>query len=178
MNEDIKKDIADSITQSISYLKQDNSEDLKELSNHNIHNASIYHDGHSIVLAVIIYSLSKISLKPYNKILVLNLLNKMKQNIKSNNPKEYEQFQRQLLAYIRKNDTKFSSYISEVLTQAQIKKGTALYEHGLSSETATSILGISQWDLMNYLGNVKAEKFPVRKTDIKSRLEFTRGLFN
>lgn len=177
MNSNIKKDIINSIDKTLLALKKDNFESLKELSNHNIHNASIYYDEYSIILTVIIYSLSKIFLKPFNKDLILNLLTQMKNSMKNNNLNLYQTAQKQLLTYIEKIDKEFSSYISQVLTQAQIKKSTLLYEHGLSIETAAHILGISQWDLMNYLGNVKTTNFAVPKTDIKSRIEFTRSLF-
>ena len=43
---------------------------------------------------------------------------------------------------------------------------------------SANILGISQWELMDYIGKTKMEDTFQNKEDIKAKLEFTRNLFN
>ena len=77
-------------------------------------------------------------------------------------------------------DSKLKMYVGEVINQAQIKKGSKIYEHGLSAQIAASILGISQWELMNYIGktSVFESESTTRVSQVKNRIKFTRGLFS
>ena len=63
MNEIIKKDILEVLNDLIKILKSKEGSNwigIKELSNHVIHNASVFQDEDSISVAVLTYALSKI----------------------------------------------------------------------------------------------------------------------
>ena len=60
MNPIVKKDILNILRESVSVIKQGELFKLKELSDHVIHNATIFQDQYSITIAVTIYSMSKI----------------------------------------------------------------------------------------------------------------------
>lgn len=182
MNKIIKKDILSIISKTIEILKVKEEKDvieLKYLSNHTIHNASIFQDEDSVSIAILIYSLSKsierklgeLNLKP-----ILDLLSSSSNYLKKDNIDEYRKTIKKLFSLISKIDAKLKLYIEEVIKQAQIKKGSQLYRHGISLARAAEILGISQWELMNYIGHTKITDFESR-SDIESRLKFTRGLF-
>ena len=52
-----------------------------------------------------------------------------------------------------------------------------MHEHGISMGQVAESLGVSLWDIMDYVGKTRIiDKFEYR-TDMKSKLEFTRGLF-
>ena len=52
-----------------------------------------------------------------------------------------------------------------------------MYEHGISLGQVADALGVSMWELMDYIGKTRiVDKFG-SETDIKQKLEFTRGLF-
>ena len=183
MDKIIKKDILSIISKTIEILKIKEEKDiieLKELSNHTIHNASIFQDEDSISIAILIYSLSKIIERKFGELNfrpILNLLIASSDHLKKDNHKEYRKTIRELFSLISKIDTKLKLYIGEVINQAQIKKGSQLYRHGISLERASEILGVSQWELMGYVGHTKITDTQLGVFDVKSRLNFTRGLF-
>jgi hypothetical protein len=179
MEDNIKKDIIHIIDSGIDSLQKRDFSPLKVLSNETVHNASIFHDEASVTIAVIMYAMSKIAFRPrFNLNKGITCLINMKGALISSDAELYTLEQNKLLNYINSIDFRLSNFVEHVLVEAQIKKGWKLYDHGLSIETSADFLGISQWDLMNYLGNTRPLEINDRKTDIKSRLEFARRLFN
>ncbi len=75
MRAEIKQDIISIIKDALLAIKQDDTEKLKEISNHTLHDASIFQDKHSTSIAVIVYSLSKIfeknKYKEYKQVIYL-----------------------------------------------------------------------------------------------------------
>ncbi len=178
MNEKIKRDIIAIIDECLKYINIQDIAGIKELSNHTIHNASIFQDQDSISIAVIMYALSKIfdRKKTISKD-IINILKKAKLALKNNKFELYRKTIKSLIENISKEDSKLKLYIQEVIEQAQIKKGSKLYEHGISMAQAASLLGISQWDLMNYVGKTKISDAFKEAMSVEQRLKFTRGLF-
>ncbi|MBL7054948.1 hypothetical protein ISS05_04290 [Candidatus Woesearchaeota archaeon] len=180
MNQTIKKDILSILSDTITILRDKETVDLKELSNHTIHNASIFQDEDSVSIAILIYSLSKVIERKPGKLdfkLLSNLLNLAWGYLKKDDTAEYRKSIKKLFNLISKIDSRLKLYMEEVIRQAQIKKGSQLYRHGISLARASEILGISQWELMNYIGHTKITEIEA-KADIRSRLDFTRGLFS
>ncbi|MBS1267137.1 MAG: hypothetical protein MAG795_01109 [Candidatus Woesearchaeota archaeon] len=177
MNETVKKDLINAAKNAIKILKRGDYFELKELSNHTIHNASIFQDQYSISNAVIMYSLSKVlergnlDGKKYIKLLE-NGINFLKRD----DVASYKAITKKILQHISKSDLKLKMYIEKVIRQAEIKKGTKLYDHGISIGQAASVLGISQWELMNYVGKTQITDHS-KPPDIKEKIQFTRGLF-
>lgn len=184
MDEIVKKDALKIIERVIEILRVKEEKDvqeLKDLSNHTIHNASVFQDECSVSIAVVIYALSKIiDRNPnelnYNKI--LNFLKKARKALINNEEHGLKLAIRKLFSEISKIDNKLSLYIHEVINDAQIKKGCKLCEHGLSTAKASQLMGVSQWELMNYLGKTKMHENVLGIIDVRTRLKFTRGLFS
>lgn len=182
MNKIIKDDTLSIILKTIETLKEKEETDvieLKNLSNHTIHNASVFQDEDSVSIAILVYSLSKIIERKFGELdfkPILNLLNISCAYLRKDNINEYRKTIKKLFNLISKIDSKLKLYIGEVIRQAQIKKGSQLYRHGISLARASEILGISQWELMNYIGHTKITDTEA-KEDIRSRLNFTRRLF-
>lgn len=154
MNETIQKDslsILEGVTSAIKD-SQVNSDILFEYSNRCTHNASIFQDQDTIRLAIVVYSLYKIH-KRFTKIPddLAKLLFSAKQSIKSYNVEQYRADITKVIDKISKISS-LQPYISQVLDDARIKKGAKLVDHGISVGQAADVLGVSQWEMQNYLG--------------------------
>ena len=147
MNKIIKEDILAIISKTIEILRKKEEKDiveLKELSNHTIHDSSIFQDTDSISIAILIYSLSKVIERQFGELdfkPILNLLNSAFNCLKKENTADYRKAIKGLFSLISRIDTKLKLYIEEVIKQAQVKKGSQIYRHGISIERTAEILG-------------------------------------
>lgn len=183
MLEYIRQNIIKLIPRVISALKKRDVLALKDLSNRTIHSASVYQDQSSLTFALTVYSLSKIVERGKDSKAFANFLNKVVEGLEHsrdlllvNNIDGYKKNRNSLLESIGKMDNKLKFYIEEVIDKAKIKKGSKLHEHGLSIRKVSDLLGISQWELMNYIGKVKLE-YTKPAVGIMERLKFARKLF-
>ncbi|MBW2999803.1 hypothetical protein KY339_03950, partial [Candidatus Woesearchaeota archaeon] len=183
MNEDIKDSIIDIINEVVKALNERNSIRLRRLSNYSIHNASIFQDEDSVSMAVIIYSIAKIIERyRYNETAAWTKnysdfareLVQAKNDLEKNNFEHYRIVIKGLFKEISKVDTKLRIYIEEVIAKSKIKKGSLIYEHGISLARAAEILGISQWELMNYVGKTTIVTRLDEAVSIKKRIERVR----
>lgn len=182
MDEVVKRDILKVLSDVAQILKIEEEKDvaeLRELSNHTIHNASIYQDEDSVSIAILIYSLSKVIERREGKMnynVLLKLITNAKKNLEQTKVDEYRKVIKKIFNFIATIDTKLKLYIEEVINQAEIKKGSKLYEHGISMARASEILGISQWELMFYIGKTRLTDVK-GGVKVKERLNYARSLF-
>ncbi len=177
MNESVKTDLISAAKNAIEILKRKEYFELKELSNHTIHNASIFQDEYSVSNAVIMYSLSKVLERgQLDGSRYIKLFEQGIGFLQKNDISSYKAISKKMLELISKSDIKLKMYIEEVIRQAEIKKGTKLYDHGISLGQAANVLGISQWELMNYVGKTQISDHG-QSTNIVKKIKFTRGLF-
>jgi len=142
-------------------LEQKNTIVLKELSNRTIHTASTAQDSDSIMIAVVMYSLSKIversqyqQLKGFD-----NFYNschrRIERAIEALKKHDHRGFFREIQE-IQKSISKISGslheYVEDVFMKAKINKASRIYEHGISMGKTAKLLGISQWELSRYIG--------------------------
>ena len=184
MNDLIKKDILSVLTELSVILKERKETDIteiKSLSNHVIHNSSVFQDEDSVSVAILIYALSKIIERKqkdfdYNKI--LGMLNSCISSLKNNEDENFRESIKNIFDFIRMMDKKLKMYIHEVINQAQIKKGCKLCEHGISAARASEVLGISRWELMHYIGKTTLIEQFSEPVNASQRLKFARSLFS
>lgn len=183
MNDIIKKDIIAVLTELIGILKYKDESDvleIKELSNHIIHNASVFQDEDSVSIAVLIYSLSKIIERKQRAIdykRLADMVNTSIAALQNGDEQEFRKSIKNIFSFIRAIDEKLKLYISEVINQAQIKKGCKLCEHGISAARASEVLGISQWELMHYIGKTTLIDKNNEPVNIFRRMKIARSLF-
>ena len=181
MDETVKADIIDVLTTALNILKIREEKDvfeLKKLSNRTIHDASIFQDEYSVSVAVSIYAISKIIERGgYVDKEVINILSSAKKFLLEDNTTWYRIAMKKLFEKISQLDIKLQLYIGEVINQAQIKKGSKLYEHGISLARAAEILGVSQWQLMDYLGKTQIPDETYERFGIRNRLKTARSIF-
>jgi hypothetical protein len=187
LDEDIRLQIQKILSGTIEGIIENNPSELVSLSNITIHNASIHQDQDSITIAVLVYSLSKIyqrqdyaRKKGWNNFnsSVLKGLNLALDAIHNNDFKEYEKILTVFFNLINKLDKGLKKYIQSVFDSAKITKASRLYEHGISLGRTADLLGITQYELMNYTGNTFIADMNESKTkDIGERIKYARRLF-
>lgn len=184
MDEIVKRDALQILNRVIDILGVKEEKDvteLKDLSNHTIHNSSVFQDEISVSMAVLIYALSKIIERKQNDLdyrQILVFLKIAKKYLEDNEEAKFNVVMKKLFSEISSIDNKLKLYVQEVINQAQVRKGSKLYAHGLSYAKASAILGISQWELMNYIGKTKLNDSTLDIVDVRARLKFARGLFS
>jgi hypothetical protein len=168
-------------------LIEENSLEIRELSNRITHTASIHQEADILSLAVIIYALSKIvSRKDYQEEKnwgkffegFLKNIDDMIQALKKDDLKRFHnevQANRQLIQKLSGN---LRDYIKEVFRNAKINKASRLYEHGISREKTAKILGISLWELSEYSGRTGIHNVNLAVTmSIKQRIKLAEEIF-
>ena len=186
MKDVAKNTIMSVLDRVIPYVKEKDSVGLKDISDETIAYGSIFQDEDSISIAVVTYALSKIierchfqepkHWKNFHQHIV-DYLKSASASLKKNNVKSYRNSIKNLFDIIENLDNKLALYIQEVVEKAKIKKGSLIYEHGISLSRVSELLGISNWELMNYVGNtqiIDSEKEILGSID---RLNFTRKIF-
>ncbi|MBD3263056.1 hypothetical protein GF374_01610 [Candidatus Woesearchaeota archaeon] len=180
-----KKDVLAVLRDARSAIKKKLYGNLHGLSDHVIHSISIYQDRDIVDVAVAIYALHKIynkerhrkhkKIKSFTKD-ILNLLNQSIKNLQKNNYEEFRKDIKEILAHIQKLDRKINVYMEDVLDFARVKKGSRIYEHGISLGQAAKTAGVTKWELMPAAGETKTHEKYV-KPITKKRLELIENLF-
>ncbi len=181
MEPTVKEDIIDVLDRAIKIIKEQRFIELSELSNHTIHDASIFQDEDSVSMAILIYSLSKTVQRCAEKGVpcaeLAGHLTDARDALKDDELGKYNAAIKKLFEVVNSFDKKLKLYIEEVINKAKVKKGSKLYEHGISIARTANILGISQWELMSYVGKTSITDFMEEKVSATKRLQMARGLF-
>jgi len=168
-------------------LEQGDTGQLRDLSDRTIHSASVYQHTDYILLATVIYTLSKllerrekIKIKNWNEFIrgVGNLLSLAVSSIQRN---KYKQFIRVLIKtknYIENSSSEIKPYVSELLRKASINKASKVYEHGISLSKTTKLLGVTPWELSEYIGGKESSELKLNKTlEVKDRISLAMEFF-
>ncbi len=175
---ELKEDYLNVIRGALKALRKNDISSLKEISNHTIHDASIFQDELSISLAITIYSLSKIiEREGKTDPKIESILNNSAGLISRNDFEGLKENIKKLFKLISDKDTRLKLYIDEVFRQARIKKGGKIYEHGISIGQVAEILGISQWELMSYVGKTKIAEYATPKISAQQRIAVAKEIF-
>ncbi len=174
----VKKDIIAVLENSINAIKNADIVALRDESDHIVHGSAIYQHQESIQTAIVIYALSKILER--GKTIDARILSAMKKAIEFMRVDNYRGFNteiKNMLDMISTVDNQLSRYMQHIITEAQIKKGSKVYEHGISLGKTAEMFGISQWELMKYIGKTRMSEYSAETIPIERRLQFARGLF-
>lgn len=179
--------LIDILSRTIKALEKEDTAELKNLSDQTIHSASVYQHTDYILVAVIVYSLSKI-LERKNvlriaqwSIFIKNINSFLTLCISSLQQKKHAQFLKLLnktKQRLEQESGDMRPLIKEVLRKASINKASKIYEHGISLAKTTKLLGISQWELSEYVGSKETPQNYLNKTiDVKSRVKMAMEFF-
>jgi hypothetical protein len=178
MNRKIRIDILAILRGAIKILRKGDASALRELSDHTVHNASIFQDHYSVTIAVIIYALSK-TVDRMAKVepKIIEQLLTAREHLKANAMEDFDKDLQELVQTISHCDSQMPKYVHQVMSEARIKKASRIYEHGISLAQTARLLGTTQWELMKYVGQTTISDNFAEGISAKSRLEFARGLF-
>ncbi len=176
----IKEDILNVLKEVIEALKKEDYAALSELSNHTIHDASIFQEDDPLTLAILIYALSKVISRSIERRQacpsVAPSLQKAYDALQDDDDNAYRAVIKNMLREIGEMDAQLKMYIQEVVQKAKIKKASKLYEHGISIARTAELLGLSQWELQNYIGKTVTD-IPHDGMRVGERLRKARELF-
>jgi len=176
----VRKDIISAIDEVIGAISKKDYIRISEISNHTIHDASIFQDDDSLTLAVLLYALSKVMqaciVAQEECPLVAPSLIKAKEALLEDDENSYRTETKNILRKIVKEDSQLKFYIQDVINRAKIKKASKMHEHGISIARTAELLGISQWELQTYIGKLTGRSFDGGST--LQRLKKARELFS
>ncbi len=178
MNQIIKTDILSILSETRKVIEHNEIAKLKDISNHTIHNASIFQDSDSIMIAVIVYSLYKILSSNSSSVgIILKKLFELENSLAQDKLDDFREKSKSMLKFLSKKSKDFNKNVKEVIRQAQIKKGSKLYDHGISVSQAADLLNISVWELMNYIGKTEINDTFNYGLPVSKRLSYARKIF-
>lgn len=164
-----------------SALENGDSAKMRALSNQTINTASLTQDPDNIAVAVMIYSLSKIiEREDYRGLdgwevfyrLFTSALDKSIEDIRKKDDNKFRKDFEMIKKAINKISGKLRKYIEEVFRQAQINKASRIHEHGLSMEQTANLLGITMYELADYVGKTGISEVPENRTmSVKERIK-------
>ncbi len=182
-----KENFLDILVNTKQAIKDENVVLLRELSDRTIHTATTAQDTDSILMAVIIYSLSKIierkqfrEMKGWDKFISkFDLeIDRSINFLKKDNQKEFVKSLEEIRASMNNISGSLKSYIDDVFRKAQINKASKIYEHGISLETTAKLLGITIWELSGYTGQKEPEEGKFFYTEsAKTRIKQAMDMF-
>ncbi|MCA9485844.1 MAG: hypothetical protein KC506_03305 [Nanoarchaeota archaeon] len=180
--------IVEILRQTKEALLARNSIMLKSLSNNTIHNACNYQDSSSISIAVIIYTLSKLVERgDFNRFRnwdnfvkkINSLLDLAARTLGEGDHQNYEMYVEKVRKTIESHSISLKPYVHDVLKKASINKGSKLYEHGISLEQTSKLLGVSQWELADYIGSKANSDYVQHRTmDVRKRAKMALEFFS
>ena len=175
------------LTKAKRALDSEDSLELKNLSDQTIHSASVYQHTDYIIIAVIMYALSKLIERKGNLPIAnwKEFLKKIKYLIELTISSIEEKKQKQFLKNLQKikqtietSSGDMKNLIQEVLRKASINKASKIYEHGISTEKTAKLLGITQWELSEYIGGKENLRLHFNKTiDARERAKMAMEFF-
>ncbi|MBD3259262.1 hypothetical protein GF371_01365 [Candidatus Woesearchaeota archaeon] len=186
LNTNVKKDLISVISATLLALERKHHIKLDEISNRIIHNATIYQSDEVVSLAIVVYSLSKICernelhpLANWQKFLekIEYHLKNARQNLNRDKINSYMKDLSSLIDVISSVDEKIKMYVVQVLEKAKLKKGSKIYEHGISIQRISELLDINLWELSNYVGHTQIIDKEEIKFDAKNRLNLAKKIF-
>lgn len=178
MNENVRKDIIEVLHDVVSCLENNNIIEIRNLSDHIIHSASIFQDEYSITTAVIVFALHKIiQRKGFVDVRLISILRKAITHIQKYQLNKYSKDIKKLITQISKEDSQLNLYIQHVMNEANVKKASKMYEHGISIGQTAELLRISQWELMKYIGNTTISDSFADEKGLRKRISLAFNLF-
>ncbi len=174
-----KEDIINVLARAKAAALNKDYTNLLQESDHIIHCSTVYQNKEAVQTAVIVYALGKIAERGQTiSMEIVQYIQNAIDFLRADNIRGFNNEMKGLLKAIGKMDENLSKYMQHIVTEARIKKGSRIYEHGISLRQTAEIFGLSQWELMKYVGKTRMSEYAVTTVPIKKRMEFARELFN
>jgi len=176
------------LDETVKAVKEENIKLLKDLSNQTIHDASTVQDQYSITIAVLIYSLSKIyerethygQFKGWRAFCFdcTKGLEVAKGKLEKRDIPGFDKAIKDYVNILKELETKLKRYIQDVFNSAKINKASRIYEHGISLGRTAELLGVTKFQLMEYVGRTYIADVKENMTiNPEKRLSIAREIF-
>lgn len=183
-----KENILNILVETKEAIKKNDTFKLKKLSDRTVHTSSIFQDSDNIMIAVVVYSIGKIlEREKYHSMkgwagFIKAVIKNIESSIDFLKEDRIEEF-RNSLVDIRNSIEKLSGnlkqYIQDVFKNATVNKASRIYEHGISLSQTANLLGVSVFELSEYVGKTGIADVNLGITrDIKSRIKLTEEFFS
>ena len=177
MRKEVREDILKILRRVVKILEKGYYNQLKALSNHTVHNASIFQDKDSISIAVVTYAIEKIVDTPsFDLAAFKSAFKQALEDLGQEKVGAYRAIIGKLFKNIMDTDQRLKLYIDHVVGFALIKKGSKIYDHGISLAQTANLLGINQWELMEFLGTTTVVDSFQEEVGVKRRLQIAREI--
>ncbi len=181
MEDKVRKDLLYILKQASNFIKKRDALSLGKLSNWSIHTAGVFQDEDSISIAVLTYALFKVlerhESEKVNFDAFIKKIDAAAARLAKTDIEGYRKSVKELFTEISSIDTKVRFYFQKVVSKARIHRGSFLHAHGISVARTAELMGISQWQLMDYIGQTKVIDIEKHKMDVKKRLDLARRMF-
>lgn len=161
--------------------------ELKDLSNETVHSAAVSQDSLNIIIAVLVYSLSKVLQKEnYRKMdgwkefegTLLKNLDLMILASDKNDKENLILYAGEIRQVLNTFSGNLGTYIKDIFRKAEINKAFCLYEHGLSVQKTAKLLGVSLWDLSSYIGQSRISEAKISVSlPVRERIKYVEEFF-
>ena len=169
-------------------IKKSDVKVLRFLSEECVRLSSVMQDPSVVTLAVLLYSYSKLFERQYYskytswENVCYSCFTQFDAAIAALRVDDFGLFQKEISASVRllqKVEPQFKKHIEDVFHKARVTKGADVYAKGLSLGRTASLLGISSFELMDYLGVQRiADTKEHVSMPVMKRLDYTRELFS
>lgn len=141
-------------------LKREDANILKEISNQTVHCSSCFQDPGTTTMAVVIYALSKIIERKENLPLkkwpeaskkIQSYFTLAEKAVKAEQETQFEAYMQRIRTALTSLSVNLKPYMQDLLQKASVNKAGKMYEHGLSLGRTAQLLGISHWELSDYI---------------------------
>ncbi len=183
----MRSDILDVFMHAEKAIMREDIRALKELSNMTIHNASIHQDNYSILTAVLVYTLAKVYERSNYEAFASwgvfckdcsTWLAQAQHALEDHDDALFEKIIENVFTLMKKLDPKLRQSVQDVLVKARISKASRLYEHGISIGRTAELLGITEYELMEYVGKTYIADVKENVTlGARKRLQVAREIF-
>jgi predicted HTH domain antitoxin len=168
-------------------IEKGDSVRIKNLSNQTINTASLTQDLDNVAVAVMVYSLSKIlEREDYKRLKGWSLfyknflvsIDKAIADLRNGDEEKLREDFERINKSIRRLSGKLKKYVEEIFRRSKINKASRIHEHGISLERTARLLGISLYELSDYVGKTGISDVPESRTlNAKSRIKLAEDFF-
>ncbi len=161
---------------------------IKRLGNDLIKTSAVAQNKSLIRLAMVCYALAKIYHKDYyrkNQMKWSEFELDLKSNIRKAEEACREGDRERLSKWIdkmfddiKKLDSSFGRFVSQVTDKAMVRKGSTLYAMGLSLGRAAELTGATKWELLRASGKTRMSDEEKVTKSLKERLEVARRVLS
>jgi hypothetical protein len=189
VNERVRNDALFILKQILKYIDTKNFVEILRLSDYTIHSASVFQDRLSNMLAISTYSLGYIlqnekvrrkSGEEFFKFVgtIREMISVAINQLEKNDIVGFDIKMKQILREIARMDFRFGEHIEFVIKKAKLEKATKIIEHGISTGRVADILGLNEWELMEYLGERRFHDNVLTITkSVEERINAAKKLF-